>query len=62
MKTFRSFLFNLYILVLIGNLGQLKQDIVFLVTIWIIRHVPLVEQELFLHYLNTKVCSQTLTF
>jgi hypothetical protein len=62
MKPFRSFLFTFYILVLIGNLGQLKQDIVFIVTIWIIRHVPLVEQELFLHYLNTQIRSKTLKF
>jgi hypothetical protein len=27
-----------------------------------IRHIPLVEQELFLHYLNTQVRSQTLKF
>ena len=62
MKAFRSFPFNLYILVLIGNLGQPKQDIAFIVLIWIIRHVPLVEQELFLHYLNTQIRSQTLKF
>ena len=46
MKAFGSFLFNLYILLLIRNLGQLKQDIAFIVTIWIIRRVPLVKQEL----------------
>jgi hypothetical protein len=47
MKAFRSFLFNLYILVLIGNLGQLKQDIAFIVTIRIIKHVPLVQDSSF---------------
>ena len=62
MKAFRSFPFKLYILVLIRNLGQPKQDIAFIVLIWIIRRVPLVEQELFLHYLNTQVRSQTLKF
>jgi hypothetical protein len=60
MKAFRSFAFKRNILVLIGNLGQPKQ--MFIVLIWIIRHVPLVEQELFLHYLKTQVRSQSLKF
>ena len=69
MTAFRSFLFKLYILMLIGNQEWPKQDIAFiapcsqLITeflISMIRHVQLVEQELFLHYLTNRVRSQTL--